>query len=123
MTYKEELEKLRQKKQLASEKEASATKEHLEKLRGRRDGLLEHLKLQAADLERVQIDLNESTGTITLRAPPPSPNYICINVDSDRYRLHTAAGTNPTQTASSKNARTRDDIDKYVLAFLERETG
>ena len=80
-------------------------------------------KLQAADLEGVQIDLNESTGTITLQAPPPSPNYICINVDSDRYRLHTAAGTNPTQTASSKNARTRDDIDKYVLAFLERETG
>ena len=121
MTYKEELEKLRQKKQLASEKEASVTKEHLEKLRVRRDGLLEHLKLQTADLVGVQVDLNESTGTITLRAPP-SPNYICINVDSDRYRLHTAAGTNPTQTASSKNARTRDDIDKYVLAFLERET-
>ena len=80
MTYKEELEKLRQKKQLASEKEASATKEHLEKLRGRRDGLLEHLKLQTADLVGVQVDLNESTGTITLRAPP-SPNYICINVD------------------------------------------
>jgi len=122
MTYKEELEKLRQKKQLASEKEASVTKEHLEKLRVRRDGLLEHLKLQTADLVGVQVDLNESTGTITLRAPP-SPNYICSNVDSDRYRLHTAAETNPTQTASSKNARTRDDIDKYVLAFLERETG
>jgi hypothetical protein len=123
MTYKEGVEERRKERQRANAQAERAHDESLQKLVNRRNELLQHLKQEAAGWDGIEIDLNEQTGTITLRAPP-SPNYICINVDTHKYLVHTAMGQNPSQILkASKEVHTIKELDDYIEDFLDKETG
>jgi hypothetical protein len=122
MSFKQELARRKAQKEQAAEQQANQQQIAIAKIESRAAEVAQHLKVGAEGMDGLAIHLDGARVTFSHKK---SQERIIINANTARYDLFSEqprrdGGPPQTVRDSPRRVETLDDIDLYVLEFLER---
>jgi hypothetical protein len=116
MSYKDELEKRRRARQEQSARTDAAAQARIAKRLSRAQEVLQHIEAQK--VRELGVVIENRDARIILRHSA-TPAVLRIDVDVDKYEA--AVDSNSIKSAPSrKTLHNLDDVDVYILDFLEK---